>query len=83
VEVALLEVLEVDDEVGKEAASDRPLVVVVVKGASELPTETVAEPVDTASVVVGFAIVVLMSENTVAVIVLCVFGIAPATESHI
>lgn len=90
-EVIWLEVVEVEVEVEVDADADADADVEattgisldVVKGTSELLTEIPAAPVVTASVVVGSAKVVLISENTVAVIVLCVFGIAPATESQI
>lgn len=80
----LLEVVDVDVDVDTDADVEPGVVLDVVKGASELFSDVVVEPVTTASVVVGSpANVVLISENTVAVIVLWVFGIAPATESQI
>lgn len=77
-----LEVVEADAVVGVSVVE---VDVEVVRGASEVLAELMTELVIVASAVVvaSAAIVVLISENTVPVMVLCVLGIAPDTESQI
>jgi hypothetical protein len=74
-----LEAVDVDVDVGAGVILD------VVNKAFEVLLDVSVELVATVFTVVvaSPAIVVLVSENTVAVIVLCVFGMDPDTESQI
>lgn len=80
-EVVEADVEVVDINVDVEAGD----AVEAVRGTSEVLSDAMAElvVVESAVVFASPAIVVLISENTVAVMVLCVLGIAPDTESQI
>lgn len=80
-EVVEADVEAVDINVDVEAGD----AVEAVRGASEVLSDAMAElvVVESAVVLASPAIVVLISENTVAVMVLCVLGIASDTESQI